>query len=1287
MITKENFQKVLEKLGFDNSKDINIYIKPFPEFDCDLKVDFKNEKFEYPKDIEFDGEFTLNFHQKESFVVFECIHNLLLKGYHPRHIELEKTFSKQKKEDGGGRADIIVKSNDGNILLIIECKTAGDEFKKHWQKTLQDGDQLFRYLTNKRETQFLCMYTVDFIDEAIVQTYNLISLLDNKEYINNNPHLESFKIAKTKNKEDIFKVWCETYGKEYSTQGIFEKEIAPYKIGKTKFTSEDLKNITSKDIQGKYHEFATILRQHNVSGRENAFDKLVNLFLCKVTDETTNKDELKFYWKGRAYDNPFDFQDRLQQLYTNGMEKFLGETITYIDNNQIDEAFNVFKDKENEIKKRVKEMFTELKFFTNSDFAFIDVHNDKLFYQNFEVLLKISRMIQDISLTSSDENQFLGDMFEGFLDQGVKQSEGQFFTPMPIVKFIINSLPNKENPNVIDYACGAGHFLNEYASINKTGTITGIEKEYRLSKVAKVSSFMYGSDINIIYDDALSSNEKIKNNSFDVLIANPPYSVKGFLETLNDEDRAKYELTSTIEEKSFQANNSIECFFIEKSKQLLKSDGVAGIIVPSSILNKGSQSIGTNKANVYVRTREIILKYFDIVSIAEFGSGTFGKTGTNTVTLFLKRKSTNFDISEHLKNMVDNWFECDFKTNESFIDSELLKEYCKHLKYDFEVYKTLLCENLDYKLFDYEMFKEYKIEFEKLTDTKNRRKTKTYIALDMAKKDEIEEKELIKFIKAIENEKLYYFCLACKNSCDVVIVKSPLKKKEEKGNQEIKKFLGYSWSGAKGKEGIQYIGKTIFKSDDDSEFDEDDVRILNNLANLSNINTPLYNPQDSDDVNKINKIIKDNFNGIKTSISTELETYVNRAKLVDMLDFKRVDFNKAIGLNPNKEIKIIGKSEWQKKLGDVVEVLIGGTPSRANSDYFEGKHLWVSISEMNGQVINDTKEKISDDGIKNSNVKLIPKGTTLLSFKLSIGKTAIAGKDLYTNEAIAGLIPKTKDLRDDYLFHLFNGKIIDLEKDNFNTFGKSLNSTFLKNEVKIPLPPLDIQDKIVKECQKVDDEVLKANETIEKTKKDIEKEINYINDKKIKLSTIAITNPSKREISNIDENTIVSFVEMASVSNEGFIETKIDRPLKDLKKGSFTYFAENDIIIAKITPSMENGKCAIAYNLTNNLGMGSSEFHVIRVKENIDSKYLFSYLNREIIRKEAEKQMTGASGHRRVPISFYENLQIPLPSLETQKEIVSKIEKLETIINEAKKIVNSAKHKKEEILKEFLQRS
>lgn len=120
-------------------------------------------------------------------------------------------------------------------------------------------------------------------------------------------------------------------------------------------------------------------------------------------------------------------------------------------------------------------------------------------------------------------------MFEGFLDQGIKQSEGQFFTPMPIVKFLVSSLPlqqmiesSPEPLAVMDYACGAGHFLNEYATQIRSflkeeqlssyyEQIVGIEKEYRLSKVAKVSAFMYGQDeIRIVYADALAQNDGIK---------------------------------------------------------------------------------------------------------------------------------------------------------------------------------------------------------------------------------------------------------------------------------------------------------------------------------------------------------------------------------------------------------------------------------------------------------------------------------------------------------------------------------------------------------------------------------------------------------------------------------------------------------------------------------------------------------------------------------------------------------------------------------------------------------
>ncbi|MCY8209737.1 N-6 DNA methylase, partial [Bacillus subtilis] len=611
MIDKSNFKDVLINIGFTESGDI-LY-KDFSDFGVTLKADFKEEKLIYPPEetgFKISGEFTTTFSQKESFVVFECVHRLLEKGYRPEHIELERKWNVGHGASGG-RADILVKDNSGKSLLIIECKTAGKEFKDEWLETKIDGGQLFSYAKQAGSTQFICLYTSDFIDNKVKYFNYIITLKDNEQLLKELADKEplSYRESKLLDKEDIFKAWKETYSQDFATKGLFESDIPAYEIGKTKYSLNDLSTINSNDIQGKYHEFATILRQHNVSGRENAFDKLVNLFLCKIVDETNNPEELKFYWKGIAYDSFFELQDRLQKLYQEGMKRFLGEDVTYIDNEAIDNAFRYFQNDPDATRETIKNYFRELKFFTNNDFAFIDVHNEKLFYQNAAVLLKIVQMLQDIRLKTEEENQFLGDMFEGFLDQGVKQSEGQFFTPMPIVKFILKSLPleeiiktNMHVPKVIDYACGAGHFLNEYAQEIKPivkdhkdveidkyyQEIYGIEKEYRLSKVAKVSAFMYGQDdINIVYSDALATTSTIKDNEFSVLVANPPYSVKGFLETLSDTDRSKYELTQTIGEKSYSNNNSIETFFFERAKQLLKYDGVAGIIVPSSILSKG----------------------------------------------------------------------------------------------------------------------------------------------------------------------------------------------------------------------------------------------------------------------------------------------------------------------------------------------------------------------------------------------------------------------------------------------------------------------------------------------------------------------------------------------------------------------------------------------------------------------------------------------------------------------------------------------------------------------------
>lgn len=1311
MITPDNFKAVLIDLGFtENNK---IFEKSFAGSDTSLKVDFKNKKLIYPEDKGFtiNERQTCNFDKNENFVVFECVHRLLEKGYKPEHIELEPRW-KLGHGSSGGRADILVKDNYGKSLLIIECKNEGKEYNDAWRKTLQNGGQLFSYVQQAKSTQFVCLYSSDIIDKKTVYYNQIITLKDNLKILEESDGKKLLSYKDAQEVEDIFKAWKETYEQDFATKGIFEKDITAYNIGKHKFSLNDLKKISSNDIQGKYHEFATILRQHNVSGRENAFDKLVNLFLCKIVDETQNADELKFYWKGIAYDSYFDLQDRLQVLYQLGMQEFLGEDVTYIDNSAIDDAFRFVKNDPDATRDTIKRYIRELKFFTNNDFAFIDVHNEKLFYQNSTILLKVIQMLQDIHLKTEEQNQFLGDMFEGFLDQGIKQSEGQFFTPMPIVKFILASLPLEEIiknsdkvPKVIDYACGAGHFLNEYAlqiapfvEKHKTNDIkkyypeiVGIEKEYRLSKVAKVSAFMYGQDdIKIIYDDALSENMNVKNGEYSVLVSNPPYSVKGFLETLSESDYNNFELIKTIDEKSFAKNNSIETFFIERTKQLLKPDGVAAIVVPLSILTKGSSKSGAKKQNVYVATREILLKYFDIAAIVKFGSGTFGKTGTNTVTLFLKRKKENPDPADHYKNRIDSWFDNDSSKDGIFDDEHLIEKYCNHLEYSFDDYRTLLEGSPNSNILNTNVFKEYRKDFDSSTEIKNRKKQKSFKNISKPKQKSELDNRFVEYLRNIEKDKLYYFVLASLNSMEVVIVKTPTT------NDAEKKFLGYEWSNAKGNEGIKYLAgqtnnktnKAIDENDVEADLEENDLRVLSNILNLDNIQTPLYDPKDLENSEKINKLISTNFTGKIAKIPENLKEYVTTAKLEDMLDFSRKDFNKSISLVPKKTIRIATK--WKvKKLSDLVEVINGGTPKTTVPEYWDGEIPWLSVTDFNNpyRFVYNTEKTITEDGFNNSNTNYLEIGDIIISARGTVGALAQVGIRTTFNQSCYGLRAK-KITSNDYMFFILEQQIHQFK---LNAHGSKFDSitTQTFEDIKVPFPPLEVQKEIVKSCEKIYDEFENAEKDIRSAKQEIENKVSEIFNQNYptkKLSDgIAYVNPSKTEIADIDEDTIVSFVEMASVSEAGFISNKEDRILKDLKKGSYTYFRENDIIIAKITPSMENGKCAIATGLTNKIGMGSSEFHVIRVnEEEVFTRYIFELVNREIVRKEAETHMTGSSGHRRVPASFYENFICPIPDKDIQKSLIQQIEQLNAKIKKAQAIIDDIPIRKQAVFEKYL---
>ncbi|EAH9021055.1 N-6 DNA methylase [Campylobacter jejuni] len=1294
MITKDNLKQVLENLGFKNKNEN--YVKTINNYT--LLIDYKSQSINYPKEIKIHDKTTSNFSHPENFVVFECVHRLLEKGYKAEHLELEPKWN-LGRDKKGGKADILVKDNENNPYLIIECKTTdskNSEFIKEWNRMQEDGGQLFSYFQQEKGVKYLCLYTSDFSDKLEYKNY-IIQAYDNEEYLKEKELQNSYK--KSNNNIELFKTWKESYELQYFKQGIFEANVNAYKILEITPTFDNLKELKE---EGKYHEFAKILRKHNISGKENAFDKLVNIFLCKIYDETFNKNNLKFGYFGVMADTYANMQDRLMWLYKEAMKEFLGEKITFVSNEDIEKDFKQLKIKT--LKEVMQNYIKELKFYSNNDFAFLEVHNKELFLKNALVLKEIVELFANYKLTQNSTNQFLGNLFELFLQKGMKQDEGQFFTPIQICEFIMYSLPlhemlskNSKALRVIDYACGAGHFLNTYANELKRyltedelkehyKNIYGIEKEYRLSKVSKVSSAMYGqNEINILYADALASFElantnnlegekakpQIESNSFDLLIANPPYSVKGFLETLSDKSKNTYKLFN--DDINIETNNSIECFFCERANQILNDNAKAAIILPSSILNKDS---------IYKNTREILFQNFDFIAIVELGNQTFGATGTNTIILFLRKKET-FKQENHLisqdYSLIKERIEAEnLKDNESFYQN-YLSAYCDFRKFDKELYSNFLNGNLDSNLAELEAFKDYRNAFRQTSDYKKLKESKIY--KESKDKQDLEDKAFLAYAQAIEKDKLLYFSLSLNQ--EVLIIKSPSDIKEQK------KFLGYEWSNRKGDEGLKELHEPYL--------------------------SPLFERDNPQNETKLNTLICKAFLKTLSDIPKDLQGYASKARLIDMMDFEKVEFNKAISLNVKSrdELNPFKNSKFELvRLGEVCDLFNGYAFKK--TDYVEKSNtLLIRMGNIrpNGEFDAEHKIQYLPDNFNNK----------YKDYLLNDGDVIIAMTDMGNAMNILGVptIVKNKNNRN-FLLNQRVGKLFNFSEKIIVQYLKyALSSNEVKKQfklqgygglqinlgktqilsTKIPLPPLEIQKQIVAECEKVEEQYNTLSLSIKEYQNLIkamlqkcgiiednqEYELNSILDKinnlcKINLDSeflssfnktikeYALSNPifklsiGKRVLNNeLLENGQIPVYSANVLEVFGFVNKEI---LQDYDNDSVLWGIDGDWMVGFIPKNKK-------FYPTDHCG-------VLRVDDTkINAKYISFILN------EAGKKQ-GFSRKLRASIDRIKALRVKLPSLEFQDQIADITDKIEKKINEYKIELDRLEEEKEKILQKYL---
>lgn len=1135
-----DIKKRISVLGFVPKNGTNgIYHKMY--LDYAIEIDFEKQSINYGNGITADSKTTQNFSDAENFVVLECVDRLLTKGYKPQNLILEKTWP--SGHGTSGRLDICVNCEDGTPYMLIECKTYGKAYNKELAKIRKDGGQLFTYFQlSGGKADVLMLYASELKGNKFVYVNEIIKIED--DYRNGDV-------------KDIYEKW----NKLTKDNGIFDSWVQPYNFQSKALTKEQLKEIKAEDSSFIFNRFLEILRHNVVSDKGNAFNKIFTLFLCKVYDETTTGEgeELKFQWlEGR--DNHVDFQLRLTDLYSKGMKKFLDRTVSDFNNEDFDKrCANLTPETKQYLLKEVNKLRLE----KNNEFAIKEVYDNASFEENAKVVKEVVELIQGYRIRYNKRQQYLSDFFELLLTTGLKQEAGQYFTPVPIAQFIIKSIPldsimaeklsRKDGeilPYMIDYAAGSGHFITEFMHeiqdiINACDTskyieetrkhlinwqnchfdwatdyVYGIEKDYRLVKVGKVGCYLHGDGLaNVILSDGLANfcnNKEYKgklrkqindgqkdNQQFDIVLSNPPYSVSSFRQTTRDYyTKQDFELYNSLTDNS----SEIECLFIERTKQLLKDGGIAGVILPSSILSN---------SGIYTKAREIILQYFDIVAIAELGSNTFMATNTNTVVLFLRRRDNYF--AANTKCAVDTYF----RTLNDVTINGIETPASKYVAYvweglDYADYVTLLQKSPNERVKAHEIYAEYKKKISAKNDAK-----------------------LYEAILNIEAEKFWYFVLAYPQK--VVIVKS--------GEKDVeKRFLGYEFSNRRGNEGIHAIqrGKNIDEC------------------------TKLFDADSYDNPEKASTYVYKAFKGDHSlPIAENMQQHISRALLIDMLTFDRDLFEKSISITAKKKV-IINSQFSLEPIEDLAEVIRGVTYSKEDQvlEITDNVILTADNITLSGNLEINKQIYLRTSKILDS-AKRLKKNDCFVCFssgsKNHVGKISFIEKDLpFYAGGFMGIIRSNTDrILPKFLYAILNSpsyrQIISDESNGNNI--QNLSQSI--GRIKIPVPPIDIQKQIVEGIGKVDKSVSGAMLQIDKCESDIESLLSSLNFADSTLNTIAPFATKSIKYSDIESETYITTDNMLQ-NKLGVL------PFEGVANiSSITEYKPEDILISNIRPYLK----------------------------------------------------------------------------------------------------------------------